>query len=185
MFSLIFISDGKYGVIDDKTLKVHSLSKESFDAMVLSADEEGVEIRGVEQLSGGLYKCAPVAFETAPNIFNALPYIEKVKLHEKSPEWYGYQTNFYALLSISNGVDKVSDDEILCKIGLFAYYSLRIAHEDRFNQNAINRIIYRLCLNYPRVSDKLYREPFPDNVMQKFCISPIFVDKKHKDRGEV
>lgn len=185
MFSLIFISDGKYGVIDDKTLKVHSLSKESFDAMVFSAKEEGVEIRGVEQLSGDLYKCVPVAFETSPNIFNALPYIEKVKLNERLPEWYGYQTNFYVLLSISNGACKVSDDEILCKIGLFAYYSLRVAPEDRFNQNIVNSIICRLCLNHQKVADSLYKEPYPDNVMKKFCISPIFVDKKHKDRGEV
>lgn len=185
MFSLIFISDDKYGVIDDKTLKVHSLSRDSFDAMAHSAREEGVELRGVEWLSGDLYKCTPVAFETSPNIFNALPYVENVQIHDKHSDSSLYCSTFYALLSISSGVQGVSEEEILRKIGLFAYYSLRVDINDRFNQNVVNGVVYGLCRSYPRVADVLYKEPFSDNVMRKFCVSPIFIDEGHDDRGEI
>lgn len=186
MFSVIFICDNKYWVIDDKSLKVHSLSKESLDAMVASAKEENIRINGVDFLSGDVYNVVPVALEGVPNIYNALPYVQNVTVSGIDSDSVGYQNCFYTLVSIgSNYVDKFEDDEILSKIGLFAWYSLRVTPECRISQTVINKAIDNICCLYPRVYYELRNEPNPRDVLEKFCISPRFTSSKKKLKREV
>lgn len=186
MFSVIFICDNKYWVIDDKSLKVHSLSRESLDAMVASAKEENIRINGVDFLSGDVYNVVPVALEGVPNIYNALPYVQNVTVPGIDSDSIGYQNCFYTLVSIgSNCVDKFEDAEVLGKIGLFAWYSLRVPTEYRIPQTIINKTIDDICCLYPRVYHELKNEPNPRDVLEKFCMRPKFTSSKKKLKGEI
>lgn len=176
MFSLIYLESDNYGVIDNKTMHFHMLSKESFDLMADSAKEEGVEIRGVTITKDG-YECTPVAFEEKPNMFNVLPYVEKYYEASRGsrPETI-YTSCFSVLVSIGFGGARVTKEELCVKLAVFAYYHLKVSPLVRMNHNVVIELLDGICKNYRGIGDILMKEPYPEDVMKKFRCKPINVE---------
>ena len=176
MFSLIYLKSDKYGVVDNKTMRFHMLSKESFDLMVNSAKEEEVEIRGVTYTKDG-YECSPVAFEHKLNMFNVLPYIEGYYEASKGCKVESiYASCFSALLSIGFGGAKVTKEELCVKIAVFAYYHMRVSPLARTEHSIVVELLNGICANYKGIDKILMKEPYPDDVMKKFRCKPINVE---------
>lgn len=177
MFSLIYLKGDNYGVIDDKTLHFHMLSKESFDLMVSSAKEEEVEIRGVEFTEDG-YICYPVAFEGKPNMFNCLPYVKKhFEVSRKARPDAIYMSCFSTLISIAYGGARITKDYLLIKLSVFAYYHIRVSPSSRIGHSMIEEMLQGLCKQYQGIEEVLYKEPYPDDVMKKFKFKPMNVQE--------
>lgn len=169
MFSLIYCESNKFGVLDNKFMRFHILNKESFDMMVYSAKEEGVEIRGVSFNEDGSFSYCAVAFEDKPNIFNMIPYIKYFDRKISSNQVLDlYSGCFTSLLSLSRGISGVSTIDICKKLGILAYLHLIVEAKYRFSSQVINEVVYDICSNYEDMYEILCKEPNPDDVMEKF-----------------
>lgn len=174
MFCLIYLDSGKYGVVDKAKRHFHLLSEDAFKALVSSAEEMEVCVEGVEKTREG-YSYYPVALEEFPNIFNALPYIEKVNDLDLSPSTLSteYNATCSNLVRLSSAISSVSTDRLCLELAKFAYLHLVVPSVYRLNNSFVVALLDILCGNYPSIHNVLCKEPFPEDVMKKFRFKPI------------